>query len=246
MLGYELEFLGANLRNLRYLFHTQVYPSNICLPDYNTFHLKEEYQVTDKLYNGGELVSPIYENLEECIQNLDEPLEILKNAGAFIPVNSENVGFHIHYQNNFLHTNEQKQYFILFLYAFQAEIFEIARGREVRMRSCINPFAMPLYYDQILQIQKLLLNRTFTNKVWCFLFCERLNTVEFRYFNSSLKTEVLKSYLYLVEGICKYFKHFSSVDLDMIRYYAYKQRDDITEVLEDRKRKLQQIIKNVA
>lgn len=217
--GYELEFFGANLWNLSELYDIPWYSKgHRC--DYHEFHFSEEIDITDILSSeGGELISPIYteKTKQKCLQELREKLKILKKEGAYLKENANDTGFHIHLGRQVLESRAKKALLLKFLFAFQPEIFDFARGKDAKIRDNVVINAREILRKDInLELDHYPEEKLFSGKHKCIRFTPF--SFELRYFNSSLDYEVLESYLefawHLYAGLQK-----NTWDLEKIEYY---------------------------
>ena len=230
-LGYELEFKGASLLNLSKTYNIPLYKKEKDV-SYDHFHLKDEKDVsvidqrdTTIDYLGGELISPIFTNFQKCLQETKKYLTWLKEQGAYIEKNSYDTGFHIHLDLNFLDSWEKKQKLLKFLYAFQNEIFDLAKGRDEKIRDTFLFSARPLklkFVKKMLEQEKYV---KLTDKLHCIRFTN--DTVELRYFNSSLEKEVIESYLYFAINLRNFILD-EQIDKERLDYYFHQTNDDRT------------------
>ena len=129
--GYELEFCGASLYELSELLRVNVKAKTSKI-NYQDFNLMKEERITNEKLVGGELISPIYTDLQLCLKELKEKLILLKENGAYIPENSFMTGFHIHIGKDVLDSKVQYEIrqnyekLLKFLYAFESEIYVLA------------------------------------------------------------------------------------------------------------------------
>lgn len=90
--GYELEFKGAILQELARKYDIPFYKKQAIVP-YNIYHLKNETSISKicnpngDLIEGGELISPILNNYDKCLNDLKFLLNVLKKkAHILIPI----------------------------------------------------------------------------------------------------------------------------------------------------------------
>ena len=185
--GYELEFCGSNLVEPSCAMQIPLKPKGKN-KNYNTFHLEPEEKITTPDLNGGELISPIYQDKSLALQELKEKLEILKEHHAYLPKNSKNTAIHVHLDKTFL--KDSKIYYealLKFLYSFQNEIFEYASYQE-GIRSNFHESCSPLKEEDIIgYLNDFPNNKEFSGKRKCIRFTRE--TLELRYFSSSLDFE---------------------------------------------------------
>ena len=229
--GFELEFNGANLRSLEEKYGLKFYP-NYSSVSYEKFFLKNEGGVTINMNGqlfGGELVSPIFSDLDECLTQVKYYLDILKYEKAFISKHKTEAGFHIHLDKSFLDSWEMYQKLFKFLYAFQPEIYNLARGNDPAIRYIYFLHAAPLKKEHLKYVLRgpSSLER-FKDKMYCIRFSEQ--TFEMRYFNSSLQYEVIKRYLEFALHFRDYIES-PLYDMDMIDYY-YKHTHNLENLQE--------------
>ena len=98
--GYELEFHDASLDLLAEKYKLQKYKKEVQVP-YTHYFLKEEVPLTKHIYlrgenlsYGGEFISPILRDYEQCLKDLQFYLKILKDEGAVVQRNSWITPFH--------------------------------------------------------------------------------------------------------------------------------------------------------
>ncbi len=220
-MGYELEFNGADLPFLSKNYHVQVHAKEEKI-DYNIFNLKEEYEVT-KNNKGGELISPVYQNIQDLKKELNTWLIKLKKAKAYISYEEDkNIGFHIHVSKNFLNKDFQKYLDLLkFLVAFKYEISSIAKGDNKYLRPMaaleVLSLTKDVVYKFMLADEKTLTE--LTKKIYPVRFTKQ--TMELRYFNSSLNFATLEKYIDFTTALVKTFE--SDYDYDLINYYFINQ-----------------------
>lgn len=239
--GYELEFLGADLRSLERKYGLPFYEKYDKVP-YTLYHLKDEIAVTtrtsetsSKTLFGGELVSPILSDYQECLRELRFLLKILKKEGAYLNKNSNYTGFHIHLDRNFLTKWEDIQKLLKFLYAFQPEIFDIAKGEHEEIRDSIIYDVKPL---SAFQVQGYLHSRNLERPKKngsCISFND--TTLELRYFNSSLDLDTLDSYFQFAFHLRDYIQNPQS-DLELLEYYYQKALENEESLVLSQKRKI--------
>jgi len=217
--GYELEFLGLSVDQIKKDGEIPVYKKEVVTP-YKQFVVKNEPDFND----GGELISPVYTDKTLCLKEMEEKLTYLKQMGAYIPWNSEKVGFHIHVGKQFLQKKlERYEILLKFLYAFQAEVYDFACGEFPNLRACFHDYAEKLEEDDILDFLNDFENSAYLRgKGNCLRL--KLLTVEFRYFNSSLKKAILQKYLEFVLGLCSYIE-LEQYDRELIEYYFQHSYD---------------------
>lgn len=248
--GYELEFNGAILQNLAKKYSIPLYKKRQIVP-YNEYHLKNEIYVSNPyvlsegssaiLISGGELISPILDDYEICLKELKFLLEALKKKGAYIYNDSLNTGFHIHLDRSFLLNYASLEKLLKFLYAFQLEIYNIAKGDHEVIRQNTLEDAKPLtmkFIRDILEFQKFELLKSKRN---CILLNDK--TLELRYFNSSLDWEVIDTYFTFAFGLREYVLSKKS-DLELLDYYFQKalKEDDTLTLNRERYRVMQNIL----
>lgn len=146
--GYELEFCGASLSKLTEILRVNLKTKTSKI-NYQNFNLMTEVGVTNEKYAGGELISPIYTDLQLCLKELKDKLIFLKDNGAYIPLNSSMTGFHIHVGKDILVNQKHYEHLLKFLYAFEYEIYELAcYGKIIRSNFWNN--AHPLDFNDII------------------------------------------------------------------------------------------------
>ena len=220
--GYELEFLGANLETVSKKYAIPLYTKGWSC-NYRTFILSGEQDVTNILTcEGGELISPIYmENDKlQCLKELKEKLEILKEEKAYLRENADGTGFHIHLGRQCLVSKERKRMLLKFLVAFQPEIFKLACGEYNAIRANYLKHAQWLtkqdVEDEIRQSSK---RELLHQKTKCFRFTKE--TFELRHFNSSLDFSVLESYLQFAWHLYAVLET-GDIDLEELEFYYRK------------------------
>ena len=200
--GYELEFCGANLAELSKAMQIPLSPKGKH-KNYDTFHLEPEEKITTKDLNGGELISPIYKEKDIALQELKEKLEILKKYRAYIPEKSKDTAIHVHLDKSFL--KDSKSYYealLKFLYSFQNEIFDISSYQE-GIRPNFYESCSPLKEEDIMCFLNDVSNsKEFSGKRKCIRFTR--NTLELRYFNSSLEFEKAKKSIEFALSLADY------------------------------------------
>jgi len=225
-LGYELEFLGANILKIGKEHYISCARKETSISYYD-FHLKTEANVTKQNHFGGELISPVYTNLEKCKQELREHLEILIQNQAYLQKNSERTGFHIHLGMDIFEGNRERYHaFFTFLFVVQEYLYEIAKGNDAQIRSNVWKHAKPLCKEDVSELlnRKFLLLHQFMSKEYCINFSIHQPTVELRYFNASLDYLVLCSYLDLAWSIACMIK-YATYDLEnILAFYHYHEK----------------------
>lgn len=241
--GYELEFFGANLNYLAEKYGLLFYEKYTRVP-YTFYHVKDEPDITKKIHNsyfGGELVSPILNDYQKCLKDLRFYLKALKKEGAFLKENSAYTGFHIHLDRSFLVDWKDIEKLLKFLYAFQPEIYDVAKGEHKEIRDSICFSVKPLTTFQItgcLQTSNLgILGR----KGNC--ICLNGTTLELRYFNSSLNLDTLDSYFLFAFHLRDYIQNPQS-DLELLEYYYQKalKNEDNFSLSHKRKKMMKKIL----
>lgn len=230
-LGYELEFKGSSLSKMSKMYDIPLYRKDEKVP-YDHFHLKNEIGIStirqnekEVNYFGGELISPIFTNWQTCEEETAYYLNILKEQRAYLLPNSYEAGFHIHLDKNFLDSWEKKQLLLKFLYTFQNEIFDLAKGRDEKIRDTFLFSTRPLklkFVKKMLEQEKYV---KLTDKLHCIRFTN--DTVELRYFNSSLEKEVIESYLYFAINLRNFILD-EQIDKERLDYYFHQTNDDRT------------------
>lgn len=230
--GYELEFCGASIDRLVQEYELDFLRKKDDIV-YDRFHLKDEEFVTTKkeiqgkmFFFGGELITPIFTDYQKCLKQTKYYLQALKEQGAYLEDNANNTGFHIHLDKTFLDTHEKKQNLLQFLYAFQPEIYFLAQGDYEKIRENYIINAQPLTYRFV----KEAINRfdCFTklhSKYHCIR--ETKETIEFRYFNSSLELETIKKYLDFVLQVRNFIQDKDS-DFEQINFYYRHAKNDLS------------------
>lgn len=239
--GYELEFYNAPLEMMALNEHMTLLTRYQPILKYDYDILKPEIGITmvdGRKENikqfGGEYISPVYTDKKTELKELKKKLEILKKYDAVLKKNSDDTGFHIHMDHCFLGQDWEKyRYLLKFLYAFQHDIYQLAMGNDTRMRKNMVVYARALDKDMIDAIIKY---PTFSyahirpfvqSKAHCIRFDSQ--TMEFRYFNSSLDYEVLKRDIDFVWNLCGLFDN-NQYDKEMIDYYyglSDKKREEL-------------------
>lgn len=222
-IGYELEFFGASLEKIGKKYNIPYGTKKIKQND-SKFALQTEIGITryfDK--KGGELISPIYNNIFYCKKDLKEKVEILNLYKAYLKENAEDTGFHIHLDREiFCDDVKRYQIFFEFLVAFQNEIFDFAKGIEKEIRLGYVDYARPLRkerIDSLIKERKILKYlKTYYSKRNCIRFSREYNTVELRYFNASLFDRVLEEYLEFAWRLGLMIKE-KTYDEEIIHFY---------------------------
>ncbi len=226
--GYELEFCGASLYELSELLRVNVKAKTSKI-NYQNFNIMKEERITNEKLVGGELISPIYTDLELCLKELKEKLILLKENGAYIPDNSFMTGFHVHIGKDVLdskvqyETRQNYEKLLKFLYAFESEIYVLASyGGNIRRNFWDN--ARPLDFNDIINF---LCNFPYSNVFGSKKNAFRIDreTYELRYFNSSLDEKDLESSLKFATQLSKYVIS-DDFDYDKVDYY-FRNRDYI-------------------
>ena len=241
--GYELEFFGANLNYLAEKYGLLFYEKYTRVP-YTFYHVKDEPDITKKIHNsyfGGELVSPILNDYQKCLKDLRFYLKALKKEGAFLKKNSSFTGFHIHLDRSFLTNWEDIQKLLKFLYAFQPEIYDVAKGEHEKIRDSIFLDIKPLTAFKVtgcLQTRNLEMLRRKGNCI-----CLNGTTLELRYFNSSLDLDTLDSYFLFAFYLRDYIQNPQS-DLELLEYYYQKalKNEDNFSLSRKRKKMMKKIL----
>ncbi len=221
--GYELEFCGPFLCDLAEFLGVSV-KSKTSKINYQNFNLMKEVGITNERLEGGELISPIYTDLQLCLKELKDKLIFLKDNGAYIPLNSSMTGFHIHVGKDILTNQKHYEQLLKFLYAFEYEIYEFASyGKIIRSNFWNN--AHPLYFNDIICFLANYPSTTiFSSKKNAFRIARE--TYELRYFNSSLVYSELESALYFATQLSQYVV---SDNFDTERIERYFQNRDYYE-----------------
>ena len=241
--GYELEFFGANLNRLAEKYGLSFYEKYTKVP-YTFYHVKDEPDITKKIHNsyfGGELVSPILNDYQKGLKELRFLLKVLKKEGAYLEKNSKYTGFHIHLDRSFLTNWEDIQKLLKFLYAFQPEIYDVAKGEHEKIRDSIFLDIKPLTAFKVtgcLQTRNLEILRRKGNCI-----CLNGTTLELRYFNSSLDLDILDSYFLFAFYLRDYIQNQQS-DLELLEYYYQKalKNEDNFSLSHKRKKMMKKIL----
>ncbi len=242
--GYELEFFGANLNYLAEKYGLLFYEKYVRVP-YTFYHVKDEPDITKKIHNSyfdGKLVSPILTDYKKCLEELRFLLEVLKKEGAFHKENSAYTGFHIHLDRSFLRDWKDIEKLLKFLYAFQPEIYDVAKGEHKKIRDSIFLDIKPLSSFKITGCLKSGTLETLRRKGNC--ICLNGTTLELRYFNSSLNLDTLDSYFLFTFHLRDYIQNQQS-DLELLEYYYQKalKNEDNFSVSHKRKKMMDRILK---
>ena len=155
-----------------------------------------------------------------------EKLIILKENRAYLKKNSDGTRFHVHLQRTLFQNDfEAYKYFLKFLLAFQTEIYDFAKGKEENLRDLGVYYAAPLDKKDVNELLKqkdiFKILSTYQFKNDCIDFSRNIDTVELRYFNSSLDTSVLFEYLEFCVRLGNMIQN-KTYDSELIDYY-YKR-----------------------
>lgn len=130
---------------------------------------------------------------------------------------------------SFLADWESFETLLKFLYAFQPEIYTLAKGDYDNIRTNAYLDARPLKAKIISFLIETGKIEILNIKGGCILF--NTKTFEFRYFNSSLNVEILNTYFRFVFGLRDYILSHEEKDVELLDYYfkkALKRNDDLT------------------
>ena len=237
--GYELEFHDASLDLLAEKYQLQKYKKEVQVP-YTNYFLKEEIPLTKHIYlggesigYGGEFISPILRDYEQCLKDLQFYLKILKDEGAAVQRNSWITPFHIHLDRTFLYSREKIEKLLKFLYAFQPEIYELAKGEFDKIRENIFVDFKPLCGEIIEQYLRTENEHFFHFKGSCILLDDQ--TLELRYFNASLQLHVLETYFQFAFHLRDYIINEQS-DQELLEYFYQKALNNGDTLILSRKR----------
>lgn len=130
---------------------------------------------------------------------------------------------------SFLADWESFEPLLKFLYAFQPEIYTLAKRDYDNIRTNAYLDARPLKAKIISFLIETGKIEILNIKGRCILF--NTKTFEFRYFNSSLNVEILNTYFRFVFGLRDYILSHEEKDVELLDYYfkkALKRNDDLT------------------
>ena len=223
--GYELEFNGGILEKISENYDIPCY-KKAEHTSYDKYQLKTEVSITKRLdFNGqiirvgGEFISPILSDYKTSLNDLKKWLFILKNEGCYIRPNSYDTGFHIHLDRSFIGDFEKIEKVLKFLYTFQPEIYELSKGDQKNIRNSVYFDVKPLTPSLVKEILKTQEVKLLKRKGYC--ICITPDTLELRYFNSSLNIDVLNSYFQFAFHLRDYILD-NATDLDLLNYYYRK------------------------
>jgi len=219
--GLEIEFVGGDPNAIA----RDLYREGICGYDQQVrYHapsvpgkwkLERDGSVTDG-FGGGELVSPVLTDTPETWRNLERICEVAKRHGAQIDYRC---GGHVHIGMDPLDTARQRwRRFFRTIGGFEDVIYRVAGGTEGRVRSDYRHYAAPFRHrsadaatsrmtlNDINDVNRLA--ETVSNRDRYYGInltniprSSGPNTVEFRYFNSSLDHRQLQANVKLAAGV---------------------------------------------
>lgn len=203
----ELHRLGICAHNRRVGYHSSSVPGKWKL-EYNSS--------VSTGSQGGELVSPILKDDPETWRQIETICEVAKRHGARI---DQRCGGHVHVGMDPLDTARQRwKRFFRLIAGFEKEIYRISGGTEGRIRSGSSSYATPFRGRAAVGVSQRFSMETQddVNRLCMDISNHdryrginltniyqsgRPNTVEFRYFNSSLDPRQLQANIKLANGI---------------------------------------------
>lgn len=215
-MGFELEF-DTRRERARQSKLNVIYTSNCIFGDDTTLY----YMCDGSLNNGLEMITQP-RPLSWHLKNKDKYTELfaaIKEA-EFGADRYKSTGFHVHVNRSFFEDNEEKTTVsILYIVEkFKKELAIISR-RNVEQ---LNHYAS-FYYDDAETIYK---NDKNMHNNCNYHYYSRYqavnlnndNTIEFRFFKSSLKPEIIFAYLQLVYNITFYAKYKTSEEIQALKF----------------------------
>lgn len=215
-MGFELEF-DTRRKYARPSKLDVIYTSNCIFGDTTTLY----YMLDGSLNNGLEMITQP-RPLSWHLKNRDkytELFEAIKEAW-FGADRYKSTGFHVHVNRSFFEDNEEKATVsILYIVEkFKKELAIFSR----RNLDQLNHYAS-FYYDDAKTVYK---NEKDTYNERGYHYYNRYkainlnnnNTIEFRFFKSSLKPEIIFSYLQLVYNITFYAKYKTSEEIQDLKF----------------------------
>jgi len=143
--GYELEFLNARIDAIGKKENITFQQRGMAPLDYRGFTLQTELGVTEDIWKGGELISPVYNHYYLCLKELKDMLKILKENYALLERDSNRTSFQVSLSKNIFANDFEKYYvFLVFWLTFQNEIMEQAKGENKKLRYGASFYATPL------------------------------------------------------------------------------------------------------
>ena len=220
--GLEIEFTGGDHDAIA----RELYDSGIC--GYNRrvpYHaqsipgkwkLERDCSVVDSSDRGGELVSPVLKDTPETWRDLEKICEVARRHGATV---TDKTGGHVHVGMDPLDTAKQRwKRFFRTVGGFEDVIYRMAGGSLGRVRSGYSHYAMPFggiaarsvnerfEMDSMNDVGSLARSASGGNRYYGINLTNiydsnKPNTVEFRYFNSSLDPAQLQANVKLAGGV---------------------------------------------